>query len=67
MTRVEAILGEIRLKSSTPTFSGTDFVCQKMCVKTGRSLVIPVQLDSLPGRIGRLAVVGMDCAISRID
>jgi hypothetical protein len=24
--------GQIRLKSSAPTFSGTDFVCQKTCV-----------------------------------
>jgi hypothetical protein len=31
----EAILRQIRLKSSAPTFSETEFVCQKTCVKTG--------------------------------
>ena len=33
MTQPVAVLGQIRLKSSAPTFSGTDFVCRKTCVK----------------------------------
>jgi hypothetical protein len=32
MTQPVAILGQIRLNSSTPTFSGTDIMCQKTCV-----------------------------------
>jgi hypothetical protein len=33
MTQAEAILGQIRLKSCAMTFSGTEFVCRKTCVK----------------------------------
>jgi hypothetical protein len=35
MTRRMALFGQMRLKSLTPTFSNTEFVCQKTCVKTG--------------------------------
>src|SRR6476620_4943153 len=33
MTLLETIFRPIRLRSSAPTYSGTDFVCQKTCVK----------------------------------
>ena len=38
MTQAEAVLGQIRLKSYAPTFSATEFVCRKTCVKN-RSIV----------------------------
>src|SRR6185503_1279378 len=38
MTHPVAVLGQIRLKSYAPTFSGTDFVCRKTYVKN-RSIV----------------------------